>query len=56
MTDQERWNRALDLFIESVHKPDPQLRGCAHRQECYNELMSVRENVLRYLPSLRWHD
>lgn len=54
MTDAERWNRGLDLFIESVHKPDPALRKCAHNQECYHELMWVRDNVLEYLKTLRW--
>ena len=54
MTDAEKWNRGLDLFIESVHKPDTQLRQCAHNQECYHELMWVRENVLEYLKTLRW--
>ncbi len=40
---------ALTIFIESVHKPDHRLRGCAHNQECYNELMEWREEVLEYL-------
>ena len=53
VTDKDRWNRGLDLFIESVHKPDSKLRGCAHNQECYHELMWVRENVLAYLKTLR---
>ena len=44
-TQDERWNRALDLFIESVHKPDSKLRGCAHNQECYHELMYIRSYV-----------
>ena len=48
-----KWNRGLDLFIESVHKPDHQLRQCAHNQKCYNELMAVREHVLEYLKLLR---
>ena len=38
----QRWNRGLDLYIESVHKPDNALRACAHNQKCYNELMDVR--------------
>ncbi len=54
MTDKDKWNRGLDLFIESVHKPDDKLRGCAHNQECYHELMWVRENVLEYLKTLRY--
>ena len=49
----QKWNRGLDLYIESVHKPDNQLRACAHNQKCYNELMEVREHVLNYLPTLR---
>ena len=48
-----KWNRALDIFIESVHKPDNALRGCSHNQECYNELMWVREHVIEYLSTLR---
>ena len=52
-TPNEKWNRGLDLYIESVHNPDHTLRGCAHNQKCYNELMAVRENVLEYLKTLR---
>ena len=48
-----KWNRGLDIFIESVHKPDDKLRSCAHNQNCYNELMWIREHVLEYLQSLR---
>jgi hypothetical protein len=50
----DKWNRGLDLFIESVMKPDPILRECAHNQKCYNELMDVREDILNYLKTLRW--
>lgn len=53
---REKWNRGLDLFIESVYKPDSELRQCAHNQKCYHELMDVRENVLQYLSTLRWHE
>ena len=52
-TPNEKWNRGLDLYIESVHKPDNQLRSCAHNQKCFNELMAVRENVLEYVKTLR---
>ena len=48
-----KWNRGLDLFIESVLKPDPRLRQCAHNQKCYHELMWVRENILEHLKTLR---
>ena len=49
----QKWNRGLDLYIESVHKPDHALRGCAHNQKCFNELMEVRAEVLEYLKTLR---
>ena len=52
---QEKWNRGLDLFIESVLKPDPSLRQCAHNQKCYHELMDVRQDILHKLKSMRWH-
>ena len=52
-SQDQKWNRGLDLYIESVHNPDNALRGCAHNQKCYNELMAVRENVLEYLKTLR---
>ena len=44
---------ALTLFAESVLKPDPRLRQCARNQECYDELMQVREEVLEYIRTLR---
>ena len=34
-----KYDRALSLFTESVMKPDHDLRGCAHNQGCYDELM-----------------
>lgn len=52
---QDKWNRGLDLFIESVHKPDHELRQDAHDQRCFHELMDVRETVLEYLKTLRWN-
>ena len=52
-TKDQKWNRGLDLYIESVHKPAPALRGCAHNQKCFNELMEVREHVLEYLKTIR---
>jgi|TARA_E500000318_G_scaffold111537_1_gene130475 uncharacterized lipoprotein YehR (DUF1307 family) len=52
---QDKWNRGLDIFIESVIKPDSSLRQCAHNQQCYNELMDVREEVLKHLKTLRWN-
>lgn len=52
---KDKWNRALDLFIESVHKPDDKLRGCAHNQKCYHEMIEIREEVFKYLNTIRWY-
>ena len=52
-TPSERYQRALDLFTESVMKPDPDLRGCAYNQDCFSELMEIREHVLEYLKTLK---
>ena len=48
-----KYQRALDLFTESVMKPDHDLRGCAHNQGCYDELMEIRKHVLEYLKTLK---
>ena len=48
-----KYDRALSLFTESVLAPDHQLRGCAHNQGCFDELMEIREHVLEYLKTLR---
>ena len=54
MTEKEIKRRdALTIFMESVHKPDNRLRSCAHNQECFNELMEWREEVLQYLDQRR---
>ena len=53
MDDVDKWNRGLDLFTESVLKPDTELRQCSHNQKCFNELMYIRENILQYLKTLR---
>ena len=52
-TPAQKYERALDLFTESVLKPDHDLRGCAHNQGCYDELMEIREHVLKYLKTLK---
>ena len=48
-----KFNRGLDLFIESLLKPDPKLRGCAHNQGCYDELMEIRDTMVEYVKTLR---
>ena len=52
-TPSEKYQRALDLFTESVLKPDHDLRSCSHNQGCYNELMEIREHVLEYLKTVK---
>ena len=52
-TKKQKWDRAHALFLESLYKPDHALRGCAHNQKCFNELMAVREHVLEYAKTLR---
>ena len=47
MTDKQR--DALTLLIESIHKPDSKLRGCAHNQGCYDELLEWRQKVITML-------
>ena len=48
-----KYDRALALFTESVMKPDHDLRGCAHNQGCYEQLMEIRQHVLKYLKTLK---
>jgi|TARA_B100000959_G_C14901125_1_gene590968 hypothetical protein len=52
---EEKWKRAHSLYIESILKPDNELRSCAHNQKCYNELMGIREEVLNYVKGMLWH-
>ena len=52
-TPSQKYDRALALFTESLLKPDHDLRGCAHNQNCYDELMEIREHVLEYLKTLK---
>ena len=52
-TPEIKYDRALTLFQESVLKPDHKLRACAYNQDCFNELMEIREHVLKYLKTLR---
>ena len=51
-TKQEKWERGKTLFLESVYKPDDRLRGCAHNQECYHELMEIRDQVIDIVRSM----
>ena len=52
-TPEIKYDRALTLFQESVLKPDHKLRACAYNQDCFNELMEIREHVIEYLRTLK---
>ena len=45
-TQQQKWDRAKTLMLESLYKPDHQLRSCAFNQECKDELMEIRDQVV----------
>lgn len=49
----DKWNRAVSLVVESMLKPDSELRNHAHEQKCYHELLYVREMMLEHLQTLR---
>ena len=48
----EKWDRAKTLMLESLHKPDDRLRGCAHNQKCYYELLEIREKVIEMVQKM----
>ena len=50
---REKFNQALNLFVESVIEPDSKLRSEAYHDGCLEELMEIREHVLEYLKTLR---
>ena len=52
MKKAERWDRGKTLLLESLYKPDTKLRGCAHNQECYDEMISLRDQAIEYVKSL----
>ncbi len=52
---QEKRKDAFYIFYESVLKPDSKLRGCAHNQECFEELMEWRQVMLDLLYDYNRH-
>ena len=46
ITPLDRWDRARTLMLESLYKPDHQLRSCAFNQDCKDELMDIRDQVV----------
>ena len=51
-TKQEKWDRGKTLMLESLHKPDDKLRGCAHNQECFHELLEIRDEVIEIVRNM----
>ena len=52
MNKFEKWDRARTLLLESLYKPDHQLRSCAFNQECKDELLEIRDQVVEIVRDL----
>ena len=52
ITPLEKWDRGKTLLLESLYKPDSKLRGCAYNQECYDEMMSIRDEVIEIVKEM----
>ena len=52
--DQKRRD-AFHIFYESVLKPDHELRLYAMEENCIDELMEWRSEIIHYLDSRREH-
>ena len=53
MSDDQKFNAALDLFIESLYKPDHELRSRARGEEVLDELLSIRDLCVVFCKELR---
>ena len=51
-TALERWDRGRTLLLESLYKPDSKLRGCAYNQNCYDEMIALRDSVIEYVKNI----
>ena len=49
---EEKWDRGKTLLLESLYKPDTKLRGCAYNQDCFHELIAIRDEVIEYVKNL----
>tara|TARA_B100001250_G_C19650262_1_gene722315 strand:- start:236 stop:532 length:297 start_codon:yes stop_codon:yes gene_type:complete len=52
MENNEKWDRARTLMLESLYKPDHQLRSCAFNQECKDDLMIIRDQVIELVQNM----
>ena len=51
--DPRKWNCALNLIIESLEKPDHELRTRAKNAGAYDELMWIRAEVMSWVREKR---
>ena len=52
LTTYERWDAAHAIFLESLMKPDNHLRSCAYNQQCYDDLMQIRDQVIDHTKNM----
>ena len=52
ITPHDKWDRARAIFLESLMQPDNHLRSCAYNQQCYDELMEIREEVINIVKQM----
>ena len=52
LTPYERWDAAHSIFLESLMKPDNHLRSCAYNQQCYDDLMQIRDQVIDHAKNM----
>ena len=53
MNKDEKFNHALDLFIESLYRPDHELRSHARGEDSLDELLEIRDMCVTYCKQLR---
>ena len=52
LTTYERWDAAHSIFLESLMIPDNHLRSCAYNQQCYDDLMQIRDQVIDHAKNM----
>ena len=52
LTTYERWDAAHSIFLESLMKPDNHLRSCAYNQQCYDDVMQIRDQVIDHAKNM----
>ena len=52
LTSYEKWDAAHAIFLESLMKPDNHLRSCAYNQQCYDDLMQIRDQVIDHAKNM----